>query len=205
MLEINFISLIAAIAAVLLFAGLSFFLGFWLLGIRRYYRHAEEPTLERMREATRSYLWLGTSAHYVIGHAKIQDLIRQEKKHVRIRFVTIDPECDDIVAKHAKWQGALTGDIKQRIEASKSAIESLRDNDQCNIGWMGQAQLPVFRVVVIDDAKILVSFYERGRTGPESKQFELKADSLLGRWFKGYFEKSWWMTEEYMKNRGDSG
>ncbi len=201
---VNGLVLLAIVVNIVIVGGLGFLLAFKLLGIRRYYRHAEVPTLERMREATTSFMWLGTSAYYVISYGRIQDLIREEKRTVRIRFVTIDPECDAVLEEHSKWQRITKEHLKKRIEISKKACESLREDYGCNIAWLGQAQLPAFRVVIIDDAKILVSFYERGKKGPDSKQFELAADSLLGRWFKGYFEKCRWMAEQGGKEARES-
>lgn len=37
---------------------------------------------------------------------------------------------------------------------------------------------------------MFVSFYEEGKAGPDCKQIELAAHSLLGRWFVQFFEKS---------------
>lgn len=192
---INGLVVLAIVVNVVVVGGLGFLLAFKLLGIRRYFPRAEEPTLERMREATRSYMWLGTSAYYVISYGRVQDLIR-EKKSVKIRFVTIDPECDAVLEEHAKWQKITKYDLKKRIEISKKVCNSLREDHGCNIAWLGQGQLPAFRVVIIDDEKILVSFYESGTKGPDAKQFELEADSLLGRWFKGYFDKCYWTAEQ---------
>ncbi len=189
----------AIIVGIAISFGLGFFLALRLLGVRRYYPRAEEPTLERMREATSSYLWLGTSAHFVIGYGRIQKLIREKKSRVKIRFVTLDPNCEAVLQEHARWQQITTYDLKERIELSKKAIETLRQVHQCDIAWIGQTQLPTFRVVVIDNKTILVSFYEKGKRGSESRQLELEENSLLGQWFKGYFEKCYWMAKQTEK------
>ncbi len=186
---VNLGVLLGTVVSVLVFLALGILIGWNILGIRRYYRRAEEPTLKRMAEAKKSYKWLGTSAFYVIGDGKVQDLIIDKKKGVKFQFLTLDPDCDSLIEKHASWQEVEKQDLKERIEKTRGEIQFLQRHD-IDIEWWKLGQLPTFRVVIIDDETVLVSFYEKRRRGPESMQLELSADGLLGRWFRWYYEKT---------------
>jgi len=196
---VSLFALLGTAISVLILVGLGFLIAFRVLGIRRYYPKAEEPTLRRIRQAKGSYLWLGTSANYVIGNPAIEELIREHKHHVKIRFVTIHPECKTAMYEHAKWQNTAESALKERIEFTRKTIASLKRKG-CNIEWLGHSQIPTFRVVVIDEKRVLVSFYQAKTRGPDSPQFEIAADSILGRWFMDFFDKNYLMAEMYMKD-----
>ena len=63
--------------------------------------------------------------------------------------------------------------------------------------------VPIFRVVVIDDSKIFVSFYQRRETGKSSFQLELfdpKNNNNLFVAFKLHFETMWAVSEKVNLN-----
>lgn len=158
------------------------------LGVVRLYNNAKETIDKGLQEAESSYWWLGTSAHYVLCNPDKQEYI-ETKPRTEFVFITIDPECSAVLSDQALWEKQPKEDIADRITDTKKFINKLKGK-KINISWEGHSTAPTFRIVIVNNEKVLVSFYEKEKLGPLCKQLEVAADGLLGQWFIQFFEKS---------------
>lgn len=159
------------------------------LGVTSFYEEAEESTRRGLESAKTDYWWLGTSAFYVLVSARVQEQTIERKRDTDFLFITVDPDCPAAVAAQAHWQKVGESEVIGRILETKGTIERLAAKG-VNIKWECHSTFPTFRVVIVNRKKVLVSFYEQGKLGPEGEQLELDADGLLGKWFILFFEKS---------------
>jgi hypothetical protein len=170
-------------------------------GIVGFHRKAEETIESGLNAATHSYLWLGTSANYVVG--RNQRLVHnsiETKIDTKFLFITLDPADLPAVSAQTKWQmpeGMSGNDLHEETDDMRRRICETRDvlarihRHRPNVNWEGYGRIPTFRVFIVDDSKLFVSFYEKGKRGPDcADQLELRADSILGRWFMQFVEKS---------------
>ncbi|MGD8455116.1 MAG: hypothetical protein PVF83_01940 [Anaerolineales bacterium] len=156
-----------------------------LLGLLNIYDHAEETIIDGLKQANYSYWWFGTSAYYVLCDPKTREEHIITKPKTDFVFVTIDPECPSVVASQAEWGHQTIEDTTDNILETMENIRKVKER-KINISWEGRSTTPTFRVVAINQEKVFVSFYEEGKLGPECKQLELDANSLLGEWFMQY-------------------
>lgn len=159
------------------------------LGVIGLHNKAEETILKGLEEANNSYKWLGTSAYYVLCTPKIiQNYIVPQHETIFL-FITIDPECSAALSAQAEWARIKEKDLINRINDTKRKIEQLNEGGTI-ITWEGHSTFPTFRIVIINEKKVLVSFYEEGKLGKDCEQLEINGDGLLGQWFIQFFEKS---------------
>jgi hypothetical protein len=159
------------------------------LGVRELNVSGWEPTIDAINDAEESYWWLGMSGFYVICSPFNQVRVIEQKPQIDFVFVTVDPDCSSVVTEQATWQHREVDEICSRLIDVKNSIDRLAKKG-VNIVWECHSSLPTFRVVIVDKKKVLVSFYEKGKLGPEGEQLELDAGGLLGRWFVQFFEKA---------------
>lgn len=159
------------------------------LGVIRTYDKAKETTQEGLQEATESYWWLGTSAYYVLCTPHTREQYIETKHLTDFVFVTVDSECPAALSEQAQWERRSEDEVAERIAETKKVVHKLRQKG-VNIAWEGHSTFPTFRIVIVNRKKVLVSFYERGKLGPDCKQLALEANGLLGQWFVQFFEKS---------------
>jgi len=167
----------------------SFMIRYRELGIVNLHNTGEERSLEGLKEAEEKYYWLGTSAYYVICDPAKQEDYFSNKKETEFLFITIDPKCISAISEQSNWEKLDTNDLVNFIKNTKQTIENLKKK-HVNIKWEGHNVFPTFRIVIIDNKKVLVSFYEKGLRGSRGKQIELSSDSILGRWFTIFFQKT---------------
>lgn len=174
------------------------------LGVVGLHNKAEETILKGLQEANYSYKWLGTSAYYVLCTPRnIEKYIKPQTK-TDFLFITIDPECSMILSSQAEWAHIHENDLCERIINTKNIIQKLNEQ-KVRITWEGHSTFPTFRIVIINDKKVLVSFYEKGKLGKDCEQLEIKCEGLLGQWFIQYFEKSRKLANHMKKEREISG
>jgi len=159
------------------------------LGFINIYQQAHETTQQSLQDVKSSYWWLGTSAYYVLCSPQTTESYIESKKRVEFVFMTIDPNCKTIVSEQANWERIDEKEMVRRIEDTLKTIERLKNKD-VKIKWESYSISPSFRIIIVDGNKILVSFYEPGKLGPQCEQLELDANSLLGSWFIHFFNKT---------------
>ena len=158
------------------------------LGVRKLHETASATIEIGLEEAKSSYHWLGASAFYVVLDGKRQVEYFPNKKSVSFEFVTLDPDSDDAISEQAKWEGENPDSLFKRIRKVHSNILDLQSDDipiEVKV-FKGPA---TFRMVIINDTKLYVSSYEKGKTGPPCRQLELEVDGLLGSWFCNYYQR----------------
>ena len=159
------------------------------LGAVRIYQEADETTKPVYPRSRPLPWWLGTSAYYVLCPPRARDPTSKPRKTLSLLFVTIDPDCRAAVSEQALWEVQDEAKVVENIRETKKVIERLAEKG-LNIQWEGHPTPPTFRIIVVNKRKVLVSFYEPGKTGPECEQVELNTTGLLGRWFMLFFERS---------------
>lgn len=157
------------------------------LGVIKIHEQAEQTIATGLESANSCYYWLGTSAYYVLCDPKTREQQILPRPHASFIFITLDPECPSIIASQAEWSHTSVDETTDRINESRSKIKKLR-NRGLDIVWEGRSTTPSFRVVIVNQKKVFVSFYEKGKKGPQCKQLELDAGGILGQWFLQYFE-----------------
>jgi hypothetical protein len=126
--------------------------------------------------ASVSYRFLGVSGEFVIGTDSAATEIRQVVRNKALQgclfqFILLDPEADDALRRHAAQEGGVPRAISLQIEQS---IEYLKDLAlECNgkLQVFLHSELPIFRVILINDESAFISFYgangERGIDTPQ--------------------------------------
>lgn len=125
--------------------------------------------------ASHSYHFLGVSGEFVAGSEakELREMMKQKAQQGGCRFqlILLDPDADEIVERHATQEGsskeAVTFEIRQTIEHLKVIAKECGGNLEV---WLHH-ELPIFRLVLVDDERAFISFYgARGALGVDTPQ-----------------------------------
>lgn len=181
--------LFVALLGVAMVAASRYYLLTRRLGIIEVRATAKEEAGQRVGEARKSYYWVGATAYYVVCDPRVRDKYLENNKNAEFLFITVNPECEPVVAAQAEWEHCNQRAFLDHIKETRANIERLREMG-VRIKWEGHSFTPTFRVIIIDGQKVLVSFYEKDKLGTECEQLQLQADSTLGRWFIQWCDKT---------------
>jgi hypothetical protein len=159
------------------------------LGVTHIYNQAIETITTSITEAKHSYKWLGYSAFNVVHNH--QNLF-QINNQVKYEFVTLNPNAENLLAQVDKDFHSTLRPTNQANNAEKIINELIKSHNHV-ISIKHHSQLPSFRLILIDEKKALVSFYETGKDALTSPQIEITENpeskySLLP-WFQTYYDK----------------
>lgn len=148
------------------------------------------PSLE---ETKKRFKWLGFSAFNVV-HNNYD--IFSSKKNVEFTFHVLNPENEHILKRANENHGDLRGKLtaKEMAENSSKLLNGIKRDYNSKVAINYHNQLPSFRIVLVDDDKAYVSYYERGTDALRTPQIELVnhegVEFPIIKWFQSYLEAS---------------
>lgn len=144
-------------------------------GFSQVYIDAKDTRRLTFDLASHSYNFLGVSGEFVAGSEakELREIMKQKARQGKCRFqlILLDPDKDEIVERHATQEGsskkAVSLEIRRTIEHLKAIAKECNGNLEV---WLHH-ELPIFRLVLVDDERAFVSFYgARGALGIETPQ-----------------------------------
>ncbi len=149
--------------------------GLHATGFSQVFHDAKDTRRMTFDLANNSFRFLGVTGEFVAGSEakEFRTLMKQKAKLQGCRFqiILLDPEANEVVERHAMQDSsskeAISLEIKETIEQLKSISKECGSNLEV---WLHR-ELPVFRLIVIDDERVFVSFYGAiGAKGIETPQ-----------------------------------
>ena len=174
------------------------------LGVVAIHSKTEDTLRSSLTDAKHTFRWLGMSAFNVVHNNR--DLFEQQK-HVDFEFVIVAPENAQLIAQLDQYYMATQGTLRsgKLIADSSSLLKEIAASVHHKVQLRYHNQMPTFRIVLIDDHKALVSFYERGTDALRSHQIEIvespEATYCILKWFQMFYEKAL-LTETLSKPPG---
>jgi hypothetical protein len=168
------------------------------LGVVAMRNKTEETLRSSLTEPDHSFKWLGLSAFNVVHNNQALFL---QKKGVDYEFSIVSPANSRLVAKVDEYYMAPDADMNagELIAQSTQILDRIAKSVHPKVRVRYHNQMPTFRIILIDDHKALVSFYERATNALESQQIEIvespEAKYCIFKWFRMFYEKTL-MTEE---------
>jgi len=153
------------------------------------------PTSETIRssleEVKKRFKWLGFSAFNVV-HNNYD--IFSSKKDVEFTFHVLNPENEKILDRANENHGDLRGKLsaKEMAENSSKLLYGVKHDYNAKVEINYHNQMPSFRIILVDDEKAYVSYYERGVDALRTPQIQLvNHDGVrfpIIKWFQSYIE-----------------
>lgn len=162
------------------------------LGVTAINPHMETTITSSIQEAHRSFKWLGLSAFNVLHNNK---QFFAQKKEIDFEFVTANPGNSRLANEVDRFYGDVKGTLGARklIAESNALLADFADNVNPSIRVLHHNQMPTFRIILIDDRKAYISFYERGIDALKSVQLEIidnpEAPYPIFKWFTMFYQK----------------
>ena len=170
------------------------------IGITAIHPTVDSTITSSIKEAHRSFKWLGLSAFNVVHNNKG---IFWNKKEPEFEFVIANPENARLADEVDKSYGDVKATLGARrlISESRVLLSDLIEHVLPKIHVRCHNQMPTFRLILIDDRKAYVSFYEGGIDALKSVQLEIvdspEAPYSIFKWFAMFYQK-FLITEELM-------
>jgi len=173
------------------------------LGVTAINPHMESTIIPSIQEAQHSFRWLGLSAFNVIHNNKD---IFSKKKTTEFEFVIANPKNDKLATEVDKYWGDARGTLgaKKLMTESNDLLSVFVKNVNPNIRIHYHNQMPTFRMILIDDKKAYVSFYEKGVDALKTVQLEITDNPdipfSIFKWFPMFYQK-FLITEQLITPR----
>lgn len=162
------------------------------LGVKSIYPAMHSTIRSTLESAKKSFKWYGLSAFNVVHNNRD---IFSRKQEVKFHFTIVDPineKLADITDEyHSDTRGRMSS--FKLINESNALIQELKLNVNKNISVSYCNNIPTFRLIIIDDRLIYVSFYERGKDALNTFQIEIEDNNMntnMFEWFYEFYEKS---------------
>jgi len=163
------------------------------LGIKKIIEKTENSIRESLEEANSSYQFLGLCAFNILNNN--EDIFEEKRFNTNFEFVVVNPENENVLIRMDDWRQdkKATCSTKALSELGCSKLEELEENYK-KFRVLKYDQLAKFRMVIIDESKIYLSFYDDEENVLLTKQLIIERDPSaeynLFSWFKCYFDKS---------------
>lgn len=162
------------------------------LGIKRIRKKALDSIKLALENTQNTYEWMGFTAFNVIPPDDNQDIIRKKPIDTKYKFYIMDPDAQWSLKKHQELEYQHTFQVLQnRIKTTINEAEKLR-KQHYSISYELHNLLPAFRLVFVDNKRVLVGFYLSKKCGIDSWEIEIinnKKSRCLFEWFKLYKER----------------
>jgi hypothetical protein len=162
------------------------------LGITAIRDHAQDTVKSSLAEPKHSFKWIGLSGFNVVHNN--WDIF-EAKKQVDYEFLTVAPDNERLIAAIDEYYMTPTGIMKsgELVAKSNTLIKEIATGVHQKLRVRHYNQMPTFRVILIDDNKALVSFYERGQDALKTQQIEItespQAKYCILKWFQMFYDK----------------
>ncbi len=161
------------------------------LGVSNIYPKMETTIRSTLESSKKSYKWYGLSAFNVFHNNKDIFLTKQG---VEFEFTILNPSNKMVADRtdnfHLDTKGRMTS--YKLIKQSKKLIESFQKDVNPNISLSYCNMIPTFRIIIVDNQMMYVSFYEKGKDALSTFQIEIEnngKDTNIFNWFYEYYEK----------------
>ncbi|MFX0196172.1 MAG: hypothetical protein ACFFCW_08620 [Candidatus Hodarchaeota archaeon] len=163
---------------------------------------ADQSTLQEVDKG-KSYTWTGATGREPAFHMNTDDSCGPDpKKNRQYSFAIMDPELITLARAHARWENKKEHkETEQELKKNLQDLTKLSRKDPKNFEIHRHPCIPTFRVIVVNDKKAYVSFYERNSSGPKGRQLVIKdnsGDECIFPWFQQYHQRH---KEEAQRNR----
>jgi hypothetical protein len=162
------------------------------LGVTRIHNEMQDTLRSSIIDAKHHFRWLGLSAFNVV-HNNVG--LFEQQRQVKFEFVTVAPENNSLIREIDKYYFDIPGTLRsgELIKNSNVILGEIQNNVHPNVTVKHYNQMPTFRIILIDDSKALVSFYERGIDALRTPQIEIsenpEAEYCILKWFQMLYEK----------------
>lgn len=161
------------------------------LGITSLYPEMQSTTRTTLESAKKSFKWYGLSAFNVVHNN--QDIFLS-KKGVKFHFTILNPDNKDIADLADSYHSDTVGRMSSHklINESNALLANLKKNVNKNIMVNYCETIPAFRLIIVDDRVIYVSFYEKGKDALNTFQMKIEdndKNTNVFEWFYQYYEK----------------
>lgn len=154
--------------------------GLHLAGFSQVYENADQSRSLSIDLVSKNYKFLGVSAFHVLKtHGFKNTVIRKTKEqNCNFQIVLLDPDMDEVIEKHANKEGSTKEAISLQIKTCIAELRTLAAFCSEKLEVWTYQQLPIFRLVIVDEERIFVNFYGIDEEiGPYSPQLVfLKTD-----------------------------
>ncbi len=159
-------------------------------GIVDILKNAQQADDIGLEEVTKSYWFMGISSQYAYTQVRFRERLSERGR--QCRFLLLNPDSSYIKTVEER-EGAQ---IKQNILTTIENIKEIRQRSNPNIEVRLYDELPIFRLVIVNEAKCFVSYYStrRGVANPQLIFEDTKNDTSFYtpflNLFLWYWEKS---------------
>jgi hypothetical protein len=127
-----------------------------------------------------------------VKHDKFKEFVsRGAGGTMHVRLLLLDPDTV-VFAQRAAEERERAELWRQDLDGTLQRVKHYREMYNANIDVRLYNVYPVWRIILIDDSKVLVNIFMPGRRGSESDQVVFDdVNSELSRAFKKYFDVVW--------------
>ncbi len=172
------------------------------LGVTRIHNEARDTLGTSLQEAKHIFRWLGFTAFNVVHNNRE---IFASHPDIKFEFLTVDPAEKSLLNQVDK-DYRTTLRASEQAAKSKSILSEIAKEVHPALSIQHHRQLPNFRVILIDESRALVSFYEKGKDALRSPQIEFAesedAHYCLVHWFQMFYDKVM-QTEELLGRKNE--
>ncbi len=161
------------------------------LGVTALIPSMETTLRSSLTSAKHTFRWLGMSAFNVVHNSRD---IFEDQKQVDFEFVTVNAANRLLLAEIDSYYMDRPGTLRsaELVGRGHTLLQEIARDVHRKLVVKNHNQMPSFRVILIDDMRALVSFYERGRDALKSPQIELVENGgpyCILKWFQMFYDK----------------
>lgn len=164
------------------------------LGVKRIYEHTDQTIRESMANTEKKLVWFGLSAFNVV-HNNL-DVLRN-LRHRQLTFYLVSDAIREALDKHDSRRPDILTPLssKELTEKGVSLIQRLHSElgNTAEVRLKRYDMIHTFRLILVDDNKAYVSFYEEGSDALKSHQLLLEHTEDVPYpilpWFREFVER----------------
>lgn len=142
--------------------------GLHIAGFSQVFEKANQSLRLTVELASRSYKFLGVSAQFVLGTQDFRELVRRKTQQEGCHFqiLLLNPDSEEILERHATLEGSTKEAVSFDIRHSIASLRQLAKECNGKLEVWLYRDLPLFRLVLVDDERVFVNFYgAKGQMG----------------------------------------
>ena len=166
--------------------------GLHMAGFSQIFEEGAQSASLTIELVSRSYKFLGVSGQFVVKAPNFSELVKRkaQQKGCRFQMILLDPEAEEMVEQHAAQEGISKEIISLNIKESIVRLRALATECDGKLEVWAYRDLPMFRLVLVDDERVYVNFYgAKGMMGVHTPQLVfLKTDRSFFIPFSNFLE-----------------
>lgn len=165
--------------------------GIETIGLLKVFPFAKKSIKETLQTPSKSFRFLGVSAEFVVNSDIFKKVVKKKitQEDCRFEFLLLSPNATTALRQHAASEGVPEGELRDRIKLFSTVLQVFGSNCRNNIDAFFYEELPIFRLVFVDDDICYVSYYgAKGKKGIDTPQLMLrKTNDSLYNAFSNYY------------------